>query len=93
MIATVADGRVTSLLGDNEHPYTNGFICRKMRRYPERQNSPQRLLYPQLRVGRKGAGEFRRISWTEALEILTDRLEGIRQRYGGESILPYSYVV
>jgi len=91
MIATVADGRVTSLLGDKEHPYTNGFICRKMRRYPERQNSPQRLLYPQLRVGRKGAGEFRRITWPEALDILAERLEGIRQRYGGESILPYSY--
>jgi anaerobic selenocysteine-containing dehydrogenase len=91
MIATVVDGRVTALNGDKEHPYTNGFICRKMRRYPERQYSENRLLYPQVRVGEKGAGEFRRIGWDEALEILAARLTEIRHRYGGEAILPYSY--
>lgn len=91
MIATVQDGRVTTLQGDKEHPYTNGFICRKMRRYPRRQNSPRRILYPQVRVGKKGAGEFRRISWHEALEMLATRLTEVRQQYGGESILPYSY--
>ena len=30
MIAKVVDGRVVSLAGDPDHPYTNGFICRKM---------------------------------------------------------------
>ncbi len=91
MIATVVNGKVTALQGDNEHPYTAGFICRKMRRYPERVHSAQRVLYPQLRVGRKGAGEFRRIDWDEALDILADRLSATRRQYGGESILPYSY--
>ncbi|MGB3209724.1 MAG: molybdopterin-dependent oxidoreductase [Desulforhopalus sp.] len=91
MIATVDNGRVTSLQGDKEHPYTNGFICRKMRRYPERVYSPERILYPQLRTGKKGAGEFRRIGWDEALEIFATRLKEIHRQYGGESILPYSY--
>jgi anaerobic selenocysteine-containing dehydrogenase len=91
MIATVQDGRISTLQGDKEHPYTNGFICRKMHRYPERVNSPERILYPQLRVGKKGAGEFRRIDWDQALEILACRLKEIRQQHGGESILPYSY--
>lgn len=91
MLATVVDGKITALHGDKEHPYTNGFICRKMRRYPERVNSSQRLLYPQLRVGKKGAGEFRRIGWDEALTILATRLKEIQQNHGGESILPYSY--
>lgn len=91
MIATVVDGKVTSLRGDSEHPYTNGFICRKMRTYPERLYSEHRVLYPQVRVGKKGAGEFRRISWDEALDILATRLTEIGNQYGGESILPYSY--
>ncbi|GAB6193293.1 molybdopterin-containing oxidoreductase family protein [Desulfocastanea catecholica] len=91
MIATVKDGRVTALQGDKAHPYTKGFICRKMRRYPERLYSAERLLYPQLRVGEKGAGQFRRIDWAEALDILAARLEETRQQYGGEAILPYSY--
>ncbi len=91
MIATVVGGKITALRGDKEHPYTNGFICRKMRRYPERVYCPQRVLYPQLRVGKKGAGEFRRIGWDEALDILASRLTDIKQQHGGESILPYSY--
>ncbi len=91
MIATIVDGRVSALQGDKEHPYTNGFICRKMHRYPERVNSPGRILYPQLRVGKKGAGEFRRIDWDQALDILASRLNEICRQHGGESILPYSY--
>ena len=91
MLATVVGGRVTALQGDKEHPYTNGFICRKMRRYPERLYSSQRILYPQLRVGQKGAGSFRRIDWDEALAILARQLKEIKEQHGGESILPYSY--
>jgi len=91
MIATVTDGRVTTLQGDKEHPYTNGFLCRKMHRYPQRLYSAQRILYPQLRVGRKGAGEFRRLDWEEALDLLADRLQETAERYGGEAILPYCY--
>ncbi|MCP4341449.1 MAG: molybdopterin-dependent oxidoreductase [Desulfobulbaceae bacterium] len=91
MLATVINGKVHALHGDKEHPYTNGFICRKMRRYPERVNFSERVLYPQLRVGKKGAGEFRRIDWDEALDIFATRLKEIQQKHGGESILPYSY--
>ena len=91
MVATVVDGRVTGLSGDKEHPYTNGFICRKMRRYAERVYGEHRVLYPQLRIGKKGEGRFRRIGWDEALDILADRLADIRSRFGGEAILPYSY--
>lgn len=91
MIATVVDGRVTELAGDPEHPYTRGFICRKMRRYPERLYGEHRVLYPQIRTGKKGEGRFRRIAWDEALTILADRLAETCRRFGGEAILPYSY--
>lgn len=91
MIATVVDGRVTRLQGDKEHPCTNGFICRKMRGYPDRVYGADRVLYPQLRAGKKGKGLFRRIDWDEALAILAARLQATCERYGGEALLPYSY--
>ncbi len=91
MIATVVNGRVTGLGGDKDHPYTNGFICRKMRSYPERLYDSKRVLFPQLRDGRKGEGIFRRIDWDEAYDILAERLTEIKQKNGGEAILPYSY--
>jgi anaerobic selenocysteine-containing dehydrogenase len=88
---TVADGRVVSITGDKDHPYTNGFICRKMRRYPERLYGAERVLYPMVRTGRKGTGDFKRIGWDEALGIAAEKLLEIKNRYGGDTILPYSY--
>ncbi|HBG18795.1 MAG TPA: molybdopterin oxidoreductase, partial [Desulfobulbaceae bacterium] len=91
MIATVTDGRVARLAGDKDHPYTNGFICRKMQGYHDRLYGTDRVLFPQLRAGKKGEGRFRRIGWDEALDMLAERLREIAARFGGESILPYCY--
>jgi anaerobic selenocysteine-containing dehydrogenase len=91
MIATVEDGRVTSLRGDREHPYTRGVICRKMKRYPERLYADGRILHPMIRVGDKGRGEFKRIPWSQAWDYLCSRLQTIIDTHGGESILPYCY--
>jgi anaerobic selenocysteine-containing dehydrogenase len=91
LIAVVEDGRVTELRGDREHPVTRGVICRKMRRYPERLYGPERVLHPQLRVGKKGEGLFRRISWEEAYDVIAKRFGEIIDRHGSEAILPYAY--
>ena len=65
MIATVEDGRVVSLQGDPDHPYTRGVICRKMKGYPDRLHGAERILHPLIRIGDKGAAEFKRISWSQ----------------------------
>jgi anaerobic selenocysteine-containing dehydrogenase len=79
------------LRGDPDHPVTRGFLCGKVARYLEREYSPERLLYPQKRIGAKGEGRFERISWDEALDTIASNLIRIAAEYGSESILPYSY--
>lgn len=91
IVASVEDGKIVSLAGDKEHPYTNGFICRKMRGYIDRFYSSKRILYPQVRIGKKGEGKFKRVSWSEALERCADGLIKVKKEFGGEAILPYSY--
>ncbi|PIE69266.1 MAG: molybdopterin oxidoreductase [Deltaproteobacteria bacterium] len=91
MIATLEHGRVTELRGDPDHPYTHGFICRKMRRYLERVYGEQRLLYPQRRVGTKGTASFERISWDDALDQLAEKLSDTCRQYGGSAIMPWVY--
>ncbi len=91
IIATVENGRVIGLTGDREHPVTNGFICRKMRQYPERLYGDSRILFPQVREGEKGEARFRRISWDEAFDLLVEKLAEIKRKSGAEAILPYSY--
>ena len=91
LIASVEDGRVVSLQGDPEHPYTRGVICRKMRGYPARLYGPERILHPLVRVGAKGAGNFKQISWSQAWDYLSARLTQVIETFGGESVLPYCY--
>lgn len=88
---TVENNRVTKLEGDGNHPVTQGFACAKMYRYPERQESTERLLHPLRRVGPKGAGRFEQVSWDEALDEIALRLQTVLQKYGPQSILPYCY--
>lgn len=91
MIAKVVSGKIVSLHGDKEHPYTRGVICRKMRNYHDRVYSDKRILYPMRRTGRKGLGEFVRINWSEAYQILVDKITHIKDHYGGEAIVPFVY--
>ena len=93
MLVTVdAEGRAVRVAGDPDQPVTHGFLCGKVANYLERVYSPDRLLYPLIRTGAKGAGEFRQASWDEALDLVAARLRGVIERHGGETILPYSYL-
>jgi anaerobic selenocysteine-containing dehydrogenase len=91
VLATVQDGRVVRTAGDPEHPFTRGFLCGKVHRYPERVHSPERLLTPLRRVGAKGAGAFEPMTWDVALTEITSRWQAIRRDYGGEAIAGYAY--
>ena len=75
LLVNVEDGRGSKLRGDPKHPVTRGFLCGKVAQYLEREYSPERLLYPQRRIGAKGEGTFERISWDEALDTIATRLK------------------
>jgi anaerobic selenocysteine-containing dehydrogenase len=89
--ATVQDGRVTTLDGSSLNPVTGGYICAKVRRFPERVYGPDRILHPMVRKGPKGRASFERVSWDDAMALIVERLNEAKERWGGESILPYSY--
>ncbi len=88
---TVKNGRIVTIDGSPKNPVTAGFICAKVRRFDQRVYGPDRLLYPAVRKGRKGEGRFTRVSWDEALQLITDRFERARTTSGAEAILPVSY--
>src|SRR3954451_18915364 len=86
------DGRAASVAGNPDQPVTAGFLCGKVSNYLDRVYAPDRVLHPLVRTGPKGAGEFRRASWDEALGRVAAGLRGAIDAYGAESILPYSYM-
>ncbi|WP_242393694.1 molybdopterin oxidoreductase family protein [Anaeromyxobacter oryzisoli] len=91
LLVEVEGGRAVKVRGDPAHPYSQGTLCPKMNGYDRTVHSPDRLLHPLVRTGRKGAGEFRRASWEEALRLVAGRWKAILAESGGEALLPYSY--
>ncbi len=91
LLVQVADGRSVKVSGDPDHPITRGLLCPKMLNYEQTVHSQRRLTRPLLRSGAKGAGEFAPISWGEAIERICSQWKDLIAKFGGESILPYSY--
>ncbi len=92
MLVTVEKGRVVSVRGNPDHPFTRGGLCVKVNNYQDRVYSPDRVLHPLRRTGRKGSGAFARVSWPQALEEIRARWTEILERWGPTAILPYSYL-
>jgi len=90
MLVTVEDGVATEIHGDPSMPFTDGTLCTKVAHYLERTYAPDRLQHPLKRVGKKGEGKFRRISWDEALDEIAARLKAAAAE-DPETILPCSY--
>jgi anaerobic selenocysteine-containing dehydrogenase len=84
------DGVALRVRGAPGHGPTAGTLCTKVARYTERTYHPDRILVPLLRTGAKGSGQFRPISWNEALTRIADRLGQIASE-DPEQIVPYSY--
>jgi len=87
---TVENGAATQVEGAKDHPFTAGTLCTKVARYLERTYSKDRVLFPRKRVGPKGAGEFMRISWDEALATIAERFRAV-EADDPQGILPYDY--
>jgi len=91
LLVQVEDGQITKVKGDPEHPYTQGFICRKGARFPEHVHCADRLTTPLRRTGPKGSGEFAPITWDEALDEVAANIRRVADEFGPEAVLPYSY--
>jgi len=87
----VESGKIKSISGNKLNPVTNGFICSKISKFAQRVYHEDRILYPLKRTGKKGSGEFVRISWGEAIATISLRFKQIINDFGGEAILPYHY--
>lgn len=91
LLAAVEDGRIVTVKGDPDHPFTAGFICQKAGHFPEHVHSPKRITTPLRRIGPKGAGKFEAIGWDKALDEVASRMKSVSSEFGPEAILPYSY--
>ena len=75
-------GRFTKIVGDPDHPTSEGYICQKATRLDYYQN--QKRLDSPLR--KRPDGTFEEISWETAIQEIADQLVNIRDTHGGDTV-------
>src|SRR6266404_154793 len=86
-IVTVKDGVVEKVVGDPDNPVNDGLLCSKGGRPSiEQLYHPDRIDYPMIRAGEKGAMAWRRVSWDEALSYIAEKMLAIRAQHGAEAV-------
>jgi anaerobic selenocysteine-containing dehydrogenase len=81
MLVEVEDGKLLGVRGDPDNPDSQGFLCVRGQASREIIANPGRLLHPLVRV-RRGADEWRRAGWDEALDLIAGRMRAA----GGERV-------
>lgn len=86
IIATVRDGKIVKLKGNPDHDITDGFLCPNTAKYLENVHySHKRVLHPLKRED----GDWKRISWDEAFDIMVSKLGDTIKSHGKNSVLYY----
>ncbi len=75
----VKDERIIKVEGNPADPNSQGKLCARGQSALNHQYHPERLLFPIRRVGERGDGRWKRITWDEAYDELADRLREVRQ--------------
>ena len=84
---TVEDGKIVEVDRDLESGLpTEWCPSAKGQSVIEIYYHPERLKYPQKRIGARGEGKWERISWDEALDTIAEKLTELKEKYGPESL-------
>jgi anaerobic dimethyl sulfoxide reductase subunit A len=87
LLAHIRDGRVTRIT-NNPLGGRHLFGCIRGFQMTETLYSPERLKMPLLRTGPRGSGSFKEIEWSQALDIVAEKLSTVRAESGNPALLP-----
>lgn len=79
------NGKILSIRGDRDDPFSRGHICPKAVALQDLQNDPDRLRQPLRRVGDR----WQPIAWADAFELAVERLHAIQQAHGRNAVAVY----
>lgn len=92
LTVTVDGGAIVKVRGSEALPFTGGVICNKVAHHSVPfVHGPGRLAHPLRRVGPEGSGQFERISWNAALDLIHDRVSAVIAKHGREAVMPLNY--
>ena len=86
-ISYVEDGRLVKIEGQPDSIRTHGTMCSKGQGGVNQFSDPDRILYPMRRVGKRGEGKWKRVSWDEALGEIAERMKKLRDAGTPEKVM------
>ena len=66
--------------GNPQHPGSRGRNCAKGPATINQIYDPERILYPLKRVGKRGEGKWKRVSWEDALSEIGEKMNASRKK-------------
>src|SRR5687768_92061 len=82
-VAITTEGdRVVSVRGDDDDPFSKGYICPKGTALADLHHDPDRLQRPVVREG----GAWRELSWDAAFDLVAGRLREVRAAHGKDAV-------
>ena len=84
----VKNGKIVDVMGA-DGPSNHGLLCVKGRSGSfDFVDSPERIRYPLIK--NKETGEFEKVAWDEALDLVASRFTEIKNNYGGEALAGFA---
>ncbi len=91
ILAKVRDDQLLRIQGNPDHPRSKGRLCARGNAGLHLVEDPDRLKYPLLRTGERGEGQWKRISWNQALDLWSSKMKQTIKNQGPESIGIFSH--
>lgn len=86
LLVYVKDGQILHIEGDENYPINRGGLCSRGNVNGIFLDHPARVNYPLKCVGKRGGGEWERVSWDQALDEIAEKLIAIKDGYGAEAL-------
>lgn len=86
LLVAVENNKIAKIKGDPEGFLNRGYVCPKGLASPDRLTHPDRLKHPLKRIGNRGEGKWKRITWAEAIKTICENLNQAKERYGARSV-------
>ena len=91
IIATVEDGKLVTIEGNPLNPNNRGQICARGNAGVALLYEKDRLKNPMIRAGERGCGNWKEVSWNDALDYTAEKLLAVAKEYGVESNALFSH--
>jgi thiosulfate reductase/polysulfide reductase chain A len=87
IIAVVEDGTIRKLNPNLQNPRSRGMVCARGNAGLQQVYDPARLKKPLIRVGARGEGKWKPVTWDEAFDFAAQKLAAVKEKYGPQGTL------